>query len=129
MSYPQEYSNPIDDYYLSIDQPNKRHSNVFLNETDIKGVKRTFEKVPKIHKEAGKKLTFVHLKSDVCFLTDVFENFIRVSIEEHEIFLSFFVSLHGFTSQCFLKNTGIKLQNRKIKIYFWNQKYEVVYWE
>ena len=102
---------------------------MFLNETDKKGVKRTFEKVPKNDEAAGKKLTLLHLKSDVCFLTDVFENFIRASIEEHEIILSYFVSLHGFTWQCCLKKPGIKLQNRKIKIYFWNQKYEVVYWE
>ena len=106
----------MDDYYLSIDQLNKRHSNVLLNETDIKRLDRTFERVPKNDEEAGKKLTLVHLKSDVCFLTDVFENFIRASIEEHEIFLSYFVSLHGFTSQCCLKKTDIKLPNRKIKI-------------
>ena len=58
----------------------------------------------------GKELAKLYLKSDVNLLVDVFEKFVKVSTEEYDINLLYCVSLPGYTYQCALKYTDIKLQ-------------------
>ena len=60
--------------------------------------------------KSGKELTTLYLKSDVVLLADVFENFVKVSTEEYGINPLYCVSLPGYTYQCALKYTDIKLQ-------------------
>ena len=55
------------------------------------------------------------MKSDVIFLTDVFEKFVKVSTEEYGINPLYCISLPGYTYQCALKNTDIKLQTLQDK--------------
>ena len=54
-------------------------------------------------------------KNDVVLLTDVFEKFVKVSFEEYGINPLYCVSLPGFTYQCALKFTDIKLQTLQDK--------------
>ena len=58
----------------------------------------------------GKDLTKLYLKSDVILLADVFEKFIEISIEEYGIIQRYCVSLPGYTYQCALKYTDVRLQ-------------------
>ena len=57
----------------------------------------------------------MYCKSDVILLADVFEKFVKVSTEEHKINLLYCVSLPGYTYQCALKYTDIKLQTLQDK--------------
>ena len=50
------------------------------------------------------------LKSDVLLLTRVFKKFMKISIKEFGFNPLYFVRLPGYTSQCGLKYTGIRLQ-------------------
>ena len=67
----------------------------------------------------GKELTEKHLKSDVLLLACVFEKFIKVSVNEIGINPLYCVSLPGYTWQCGLKYTGIKLQTLQDKDMIW----------
>ena len=60
--------------------------------------------------ENGEELTKLYLKGDVILLADVFEEFIKISIEEYEINPVYCVKLPGYTWQCGMKHTDIKLQ-------------------
>ena len=57
-----------------------------------------------------KELTRLYCKCDVILLGDVFEKFLKVSFEEYVINPLYCVSLPGYTYQCALKYTNIKLQ-------------------
>ena len=57
----------------------------------------------------------MHCKSDVILLADVFEKFVKVSTEEYKINPLYCVSLPGYTYQCALKYTDIKLQTLQDK--------------
>ena len=57
----------------------------------------------------------MYCKSDVILLTDVFEKFVKVSTEEYRINPLYCVSLPGYTCQCALKYTDIKLQTLQDK--------------
>ena len=66
----------------------------------------------------GRELTELYCKSDVLLLTCVFEKFIKVSQNEFDEFgISplYFVSLPGYTWECGLKYTNIKLQTLQDK--------------
>ena len=63
----------------------------------------------------GKELTKLYLKSDVILLADVFEKFIKISFEKYGIDPLFCVSLPGYTWQCGMKYTDIKLQTLQDK--------------
>ena len=54
--------------------------------------------------------TKLYLKSDVILFTCVFEKFVKVSIKEYHIKPLFCVSLPGYTWQCGMKYTFIRLQ-------------------
>ena len=63
----------------------------------------------------GEELTELYLKSDVILLADVFENIIKISFEDYGINLLYCVSLPGYTWQCGMKHTDIKLQTLQDK--------------
>ena len=58
----------------------------------------------------GEESTNLYLKSDVILLADVFEKFNKISIEEYGITPLYCVSLPGYTRQCGMKYTDIKLR-------------------
>ena len=60
--------------------------------------------------KTGEELTQLYLKSDVLLLACVFENFLRVSVNEYGINLLYCVSLPDYTWQCSSKNNGMNLQ-------------------
>ena len=60
--------------------------------------------------KSGEELTKLYCKSDVFLLADVFEKFVKVSTREYKINPLYCVSLPGYTYQCALKYTDIKLQ-------------------
>ena len=60
-------------------------------------------------------MTEIYLKSDVILLADVFEKFIKISIEEYGINPLYCVKLPGYTWQCGMKYTDIKLQTLQDK--------------
>ena len=61
------------------------------------------------------ELTEINLKSDILLLACVFENFIKVSVNEYGINPLYCVSLPDYTWQCGLKYTGINLQTLQVK--------------
>ena len=63
----------------------------------------------------GEELTQLYLKSDVILLADVFEKFIKISVEEYGINPLYCVSLPGYTWHCGMKYTDIKLQTLQDK--------------
>ena len=60
-------------------------------------------------------MTEKYLESDVLLLACVFEKFVKISVNEYGINLLYCVSLPGYTWQCGLKYTGIKLQSLQNK--------------
>ena len=58
----------------------------------------------------GEELRQLYIKSDVLLLACVFEIFLKVSINEFDIISFYCVSLPGYTWQCGLKYTDIKIQ-------------------
>ena len=78
-------------------------------------IQRTMDIIEKFNIKNGEKLTEIYLKSDVLLLACVFENFIKVSINEFKINPLYCVSLPGYTWQCGLKYTGINLQTLQDK--------------
>ena len=71
---------------------------------------RTKKVTKKLDLKNGEELTEIYLKSDVTLLADVFENFIKISFEKYGINLLYCVGLPGYTWQCGMKHTYIKLQ-------------------
>ena len=58
----------------------------------------------------GEELNKLYCKSDVILLADVIEKFVKLSFEENGINPLYCMSLPGYTYQCALKYTDIKLQ-------------------
>ena len=81
----------------------------------IKKIDTTREIIKKYNIKNGKELTELYLKSDVILLADVFEKFIKISVEEYGVSPLYCVSLPGYTWQCGLKYTGINLQTLQDK--------------
>ena len=96
--YPYESFNSINDYYKPIKMLNKEHFNRLLYSSDSEGIQRSFKKFGKYNILGRKKLTLGCLKSDLCFLPDVSEKNIKITLKEIETNLLHFVSLAGFTS-------------------------------
>ena len=77
---------------------------------DDEEIERTKEVIKIFDIKKGEELTQTYLKSDFLLLACVFEKFIKVSVNEFGINPLYFVSLAGYTWQCGLKYTGIKLE-------------------
>ena len=82
---------------------------------DASDIERTREIIKLFNIKDGGELTKLYCKSDVILLADVFEKFVKVSTEENKIEPLYCVSLPGYTNQCALKYTNIKLQTLQDK--------------
>ena len=117
LAYPYEYFNSIDDYQKPVDNLKKEHlfSKLKNKCPDDEEIERTKEIIKKFNIKNGEELTEIYLKSDVLLLACVFEKFIKVSVYQYDINALYCVSLPGYTWQCGLKYTGIKLQTLQDK--------------
>ena len=117
LAYPYEYFNSIEDYKKPVDNlENKNFFSKLKNKCrDDKEIDRTREIIKKFNIKDGKELTELYCKSDVLLLACVFEKFIKVSQNEFGISPLYFVSLPGYTWECGLKYTNIKLQTLQDK--------------
>ena len=82
---------------------------------DDEEIERSKENIKLIDIINGEDLTKLYCKSDGILLADVFENFLKVSTKKYGINPLYCVSLPGFTYQCALKYTDIKLQTLQDK--------------
>ena len=82
---------------------------------DDEEIKRTKEIIEIFNIKAGEELTRLYCKTDVILLADVFEKFVKVPFEEYKINPLYCVCLPGYTYQCALKYTDIKLQTLQDK--------------
>ena len=73
-------------------------------------IERTREIIKLFDIKNREELTKLYLESDVILLADVFERFVKVSTEEYGLNPLYCISLLGYTYQCALKYTDIKLQ-------------------
>ena len=117
LAYPYECFNSIDDYQKSVDNLEEEH---FLSKLKNKchgdeEIERLMDIIKRFNIKNGDKLTQLYLKSDVLLLTCVFEIFLKISVNEFYINPLYCVSLPGYTWQCGLKYTGIKLQTLQDK--------------
>ena len=112
LAYPYELFNSIDDYKKPVHNLKKEDffSKLKNKCPDDEEIERTREIIKLFNIKNGGELTKLYCKSDVIFLADVFEKFVKVSFEEHGSNPLYCVSLPGFTYQCALKNTDIRLQ-------------------
>ena len=82
---------------------------------DDEEIERTSKIIQTFNIKNGEELTQLYLKSDVILLADVFEKFITTSFKTFKINPLYCVSLPGYTWECGLKNTNIKLQTLQDK--------------
>ena len=117
LAYPYEYFNSIEDYQKPVDNLKKEDffSKLKNNYPDDEEIERTKQIIKLFDIRSGKELTKLCLKSDIILLADVFEKSFKVSTEEYGINPRYCVSLPGYTYQCALKYTDIKLQTLQDK--------------
>ena len=117
LAYPYEYFNSIDDYKKPVHNLKKEDpfSKLKNKRPDDEEIQRTKESIEIFNIKNGKELTELYLKSDVILLADVFEKFIKISVEEYGIDPLYCVSLPGYTWQCGMKYTDINLQSLQDK--------------
>ena len=117
LAYPYEYFNSIDDYKKPVD--NLKRENFFSklkdDYPDDNEIKRTKEIIEIFNIKDGEELTKMFCKNDVILLADTMEKFVKVSFEEYGINPMYCVSLPGYTYQCALSYTDIKLQTLQDK--------------
>ena len=117
LAYPYEYFNSIDDYQKTVDNLKKGDffSKLKNDYPDDEEIERTKEIIEIFKIRDGEELTKLYCKSDVILLAEVMEKFVKVSFEEYGINPLYCVSLPGYTYQCALKYTDIKLQTLQDK--------------
>ena len=117
LAYPYHYFNSINDYKKPVNDLKKEDffSKLKNDYPDDDEIERTKENIKVFNIKDGEELTRLYCKSDVILLADVFENFVKVSTEEYKINPLYCVSLPGYTYQCALKYTNIKLQTLQDK--------------
>ena len=82
---------------------------------DDEEIQRTMDIIERFNIKNGEELTEIYLKSDVLLLACVFEKFIELSIYRFDINPLYCISLPGYTWQCGLKYTEIRLQTLQEK--------------
>ena len=117
LAYPYEYFKSIDDYKKPVNNLKKEDffSKLKNDYPDDEEIERTEEIIKLFNIKDGEELTRLYCKSDVILLADVFEEFVKVSTEENKINRLYCVSLPGYTYQCALKYTNIKLHTLQDK--------------
>ena len=112
LTYAYEFFKSIDDYQKPVD--NLKKEDFFRKPknscSDDEEMERTKEFIRKFDDKNGEQLNRIYLKSDIVLLTDVSEKFMKLSINEFDINPLYCVSLPGYTYQCGLKYTNIRLQ-------------------
>ena len=113
LAYPYECFNTIEEYKKPVDILKKENffSKIKNKCPDDEEIERTKEFINVFNIKNGEELTELYLKSDVILLADVFEKFIKISVEEYGINPLYCVSLPGYTWQCGMKYTDIILTN------------------
>ena len=117
LAYPYQYFNSINDYQKPVNILKKEDffSKLKNDYPDDGEIERTKEIIKLFNITDGEELTKLYCKSDVILLADVMEKFVKVSFEEYGINPLYCVSLPGYTYQCALKYTDIKLQTLQDK--------------
>ena len=117
LAYPYEYFNSIDDYKKPVDKLEKEDffSKLKNDYPDNEEIERTKEIIKLFNIKDGRELTKLFCKGDFILLADVFEKFVKESTADYKINPLYCVSLPGYTYQCALKNTDIKLQTLQYK--------------
>ena len=117
LAYPYEYFNNIDDYQKPVENLKKEDfiSKLKNDYPDDEEIERTKEIFEIFNIKDGEELRKLYCKSDVILLADVLEKSVKVSFEEYGIYPLYCVSLPGYTYQCALKYTDIKLQTLQDK--------------
>ena len=117
LAYPYEFFNSTVDYKKPVDNLTREDffSKLKNDYPDEEEIERTREIIKPFNIKKGEELTKLYCKSDVILLADVFEKCVKVSKEEYGINPLYCVSLPGFTYQCALKYTDIKLQKLQDK--------------
>ena len=117
LAYPYECFNNMNDYKKPVDNLKKEDffSKLKSDYPDDEEIERTKEIIKLFNIKDGEELTRLYCKSDVILLADVMEKFVKVSFEEYGINPLYCVSLPGYTYQCALKYTNIKLQTLQDK--------------
>ena len=117
LAYPYEFFKNIDDYKKPVNNLKKEDffSKLKNDYPDDEEIERTKEIIKLFNIKDGEELTKLYCKSDVILLADIFEKIVKVSTKEYGINPLYCVSLPGFTYQCALKYTDIKLQTLQDK--------------
>ena len=117
LAYPYQYFNSINDYKKPVNDLKKEDffGKLKNDYPDDEEIERTKEIIKLFNIKDGGELTKLYCKTDVILLADVFEKFVKVSTEEYKINPLYCVSLPGYTYQCALKYTNIKLQTLQDK--------------
>ena len=117
LAYPYQFFISIDDYKKPVDNLKKEDffSKLKNDYPDDDEIERTKEIIKLFNIKDGEELTKLYCQSDVILLADVFEKFVKVSTKEYKINPLYCVSLPGYTYQCALKYTNIKLQTLQDK--------------
>ena len=117
LAYPYEYFNSFDDYKKPVDNLEKEDffSKLKNDYPDDEEIAHTKEIINLFNIKNGGDLTKLYCKIDVILLADVFEKFAKVSTKEYGINPLYCVSLPGYTYQCALNYTDIKLQTLQDK--------------
>ena len=114
LAYPYQYFNSIDDYNKPVDNFTKEnfYSKLKNKCPDDEELERTKEIEKFFNIKDGGELTKLYCKSDVIFLADFIEKFVKISFEENGNNPLYCGSLPGYTYQCALKYTDINLQTQ-----------------
>ena len=117
LAYPYQYFNGINDYQKPVDNLKKEDffSKLKNKCPDDDEIERTKEIIKLFDIKNGEELTKLYCKSDVILLADVIEKFVKVSFEEDGFSPLYCVSLPGYTYQCALKYTDVRLQTLQDK--------------
>ena len=117
LAYPYQNFNSIDDHKKLVDNLKKEDFfSKLKNECpDDEEIERTKEFIKLFYLKNGEELTKLFCKSDGILIAGVIEKFVKVSFEEYGINPLYCVSLPGYTNQCALKYTDIKLQTLQDK--------------
>ena len=117
LAYTYQYFNSINDYKKPVNDLKKEDffSKLKNNYLDDVEIERTKEIIKLFNIKDGEELNKLYCKTDVILLADVFEKFVEVSTEEYKINPLYCLSLPGYTYQCALKYTNIKLQTLQDK--------------